>query len=63
MLACGRDVQPPISRTGARASEAFAIAVTVLVTPGLMLNRDILHPSDVLEIADMPQLIDCDFRD
>jgi hypothetical protein len=53
----------PISRTGARASEAFAIAVTVLVTPGLMLNRDILHPSDVLEIADMPQLIDCGFRD
>ena len=34
ILACGREVQPPISITGARASEAFAIAVTVLVTPG-----------------------------
>ena len=34
MLACGRAVQPPISRTGTRASDALAIAVTVLVTPG-----------------------------
>ncbi len=34
MLACGREVQPPISSTGARASEALAMAVTVLVTPG-----------------------------
>ena len=34
ILACGREVQPPISSTGMRASEALAIAVTVLVTPG-----------------------------
>ena len=34
ILACGREVQPPISKTGARASDALAIAVTVLVTPG-----------------------------
>ena len=34
IFACGRDVQPPISSTGMRASEALAIAVTVLVTPG-----------------------------
>ena len=34
ILACGRDGQPPISSTGARASEALAMAVTVLVTPG-----------------------------
>ena len=34
MLACGREVQPPIRRTGTRASEALAMEVTVLVTPG-----------------------------
>jgi hypothetical protein len=33
MLACWRAVQPPISQERC-ASEAFAIAVTVLVTPG-----------------------------
>ena len=34
MFACGRDVQPPIKRTGARARDALHIAVTVFVTPG-----------------------------
>ena len=34
MLTWGRGGQPPISSTGTRASVAFAIAVTVLVTPG-----------------------------
>ena len=34
MFACGRDVQPPIKRTGARARDALQIAVTVFVTPG-----------------------------
>src|SRR5216683_3030095 len=30
MLACGRDVQPPISSTGARASDALALAGYVI---------------------------------
>ena len=34
MFICGRGGQPPISNTGARASEALAIAVTQFVTPG-----------------------------
>ena len=34
MLACGRDVQPPITTTGARASDALATPLTVFVTPG-----------------------------
>ena len=34
IFACGREVQPPINRTGTRASDALAMAVTVLVTPG-----------------------------
>ena len=34
MLTCGRGGHPPMSSTGIRAIDAFAIAVTVLVTPG-----------------------------